>query len=161
LRDQGLILGRFDARITGRDTDPASRYPEFDPSFSAIEGAFSAAMNAYVRGELKFEDDLPYGILNSVSPWPYDSRMGYPSVTREFASEMKENSRLRVLILNGRCDLACPVDSIRYDIDHMRLDPGHRRNITYAEYESGHMMYLNPPDLRKMQKDIERFMQPR
>ena len=27
---------------------------------SAIDGAFAAAMNAYVRGELKFEDDLPY-----------------------------------------------------------------------------------------------------
>ena len=68
LHDRGLILGRFDARITGRDANAASRYPGFDPSLSAIDGAFSAAMNAYVRGELKFEDDLPYGILNSVQP---------------------------------------------------------------------------------------------
>ena len=119
-------------------------------------------MNAYVRGELKFEDDLPYGILNSVGPWPYGQPDGISgSVASEFASEMKENPHLRVLVLNGRCDLACPVDCIRYNIDHLRLDPAHRGNITYAEYESGHMMYLNPPDLRKMQKDIEHFMQPR
>ncbi len=160
LRDEGLILGRFDARITGRDANPASRYPEFDPSLSTIDGAFAAAMNAYVRRELKFYDDLPYGLLTSVHPWKYN-REDNPSVTHEFASAMKETPHLRVLVLNGQCDLACPVDVIRYDIEHVKLDPVHRRNITYVEYESGHMMYLNPPDLRKMQKDIERFLQPR
>ena len=71
---------------------------------------------------------------------------------------MKDNPQLRVLVLNGRCDLACPVDSIRYSIDHLRLDPAYRGRITYAEYEAGHMMYVNPPDLRKMQKDIEQFI---
>jgi carboxypeptidase C (cathepsin A) len=159
LRDEGLVLGRFDARITGRDANAAAPYPEFDPSLSATYAAFSAAMNAYVRGELKFEDDLPYGILNSVSPWPYGRPNAFPSVTREFASEMKENPQLRVLVLAGRCDLACPVDSVRYSIDHLRLDSAHRRNIAYAEYDSGHMMYVNPPDLRKMQKDLEKFLQ--
>ena len=63
LHDQGLILGAYDARITGRDDDPASPYPDFDPSGAATLGPFSAAMNAYVRGELKFEDDMPYEIL--------------------------------------------------------------------------------------------------
>ena len=161
LHDRGLILGRFDARITGRDANAASHYPGFDPSHSTIDGAFSAAMNAYVRGELKFEDDLPYGILNSVSPWSFGPQGAYPSVTHEFAAEMKENPQLRVLVLNGRCDLACPVDSIRYSIDHLRLDPAYRGRITYAEYEAGHMMYVNPPDLRKMQKDIEQFIRAR
>ncbi len=54
LRDKGLILGRYDARITGRDPGAAARYGGFDPSLSLVDGAFSAAMNAYVRGELKF-----------------------------------------------------------------------------------------------------------
>ena len=29
LHDQGLILGAYDARITGRDDDPAAPYPGF------------------------------------------------------------------------------------------------------------------------------------
>jgi carboxypeptidase C (cathepsin A) len=154
LRDQGLIVGRFDGRITGRDGNEPSLYPDFDPSLSAIDGALAAAMNAYVRDELKFANDLPYGILNAL-PWKHDPR---DNVMEEFASEMKENPHLRVLILNGRCDLACPVDCIRCNIDHLDLDPAFRRNITYAEYASGHMMYINPPDLRKMQKDLEQFL---
>ena len=31
LHDEGLILGAYDARITGRDDDPASPDPDFDP----------------------------------------------------------------------------------------------------------------------------------
>ena len=69
----------------------ASRYPEFDPSFSAIDGAFAAAMNAYVRGELKFEDDLPYEILNHAGPWSFGPRNASQEVwRRQFASEMNE-----------------------------------------------------------------------
>jgi len=162
LRGRGLILGRFDARITGRDADAGSRHPEFDPSFSAIDGAFAAAMNAYVRGELKFEDDLPYEILNHAGPWSFGPRNASAgNVAQQFASEMNENPRLRVLVLNGRCDLACPVDCIRYNFDHLLLNPAARGNITYAEYAGGHMMYVNPPDLQQMQKDLEQFIRSR
>jgi carboxypeptidase C (cathepsin A) len=165
LKDQRLILGRYDARITGRDPSASSdySYSGFDPSLSNIDGAFSAAMNAYVRSELKFEDDLPYDILLRAGDrmWSFEPREGFPSVTQEFASEMKESPHLRVLVLSGRCDLACPVDGIRYSIDHLNLDPAYRGHITYAEYESGHMMYTNPPDLRKMQKDLAQFLQAR
>jgi len=40
LRDQGLILGRYDARITGRDASPAEPSPRFDPSYAAAYGPF-------------------------------------------------------------------------------------------------------------------------
>jgi carboxypeptidase C (cathepsin A) len=160
LKDQGLILGRYDARITGRDASPASPYPEFDPSDAAVTGPFSAAMNAYLRGELKFEDDLPYEIMGHVFPWNFDARNSYPSVAGRLASEMNENPYLHVLVLTSLRDLACPIDGIHYSLDHMSLDAAYRTNITYAEFESGHMMYINLPDLRKLQLDLVRFIQP-
>ena len=158
LRDQNLIIGRYDARITGRDADKSSGSPRFDPSYAATYGPFSAAMNAYLREELKFENDLPYEILAGVGPWTYDSRDSYPSSASRLASAMNQNPYLRVLVLVGLRDLACPVDGIRHSIDHLQLAPEFRKNVTYAEYESGHMMYINLPDLRKMQKDIESFV---
>ncbi|HVM47866.1 MAG TPA: hypothetical protein VMU04_07555 [Candidatus Acidoferrum sp.] len=160
LHDEGLIIGRYDARITGRDADPASPYPRFDPSFSATLGPFSAAMNSYVRGELKFEDDLPYEIMAGVSPWNYESRNSYPSVAAQLAGVMRENTYMRVLVLGGLRDLACPIDGIRYSIEHMQLDPAYRANIQYTQYEAGHMMYVNLPDLKKMQQDLDKFIQP-
>ena len=160
LRDQGLIIGRYDARITGRDADKAGNSPRFDPSYAATYGPFSAAMNAYLREELKFEDDLPYEILAGVGPWNFDVRQGYPTVADSLASAMSQNQYLRVLVLGSLRDLACPIDGIRYSINHLQLDASLRKNITYAEYESGHMMYVNLPDLKKLQKDLEHFLTP-
>jgi carboxypeptidase C (cathepsin A) len=162
LRDQGLILGRFDGCATGRDADAGARGPGFDPSFSAVDGAFAAAMNAYARNELKFENDLPYEILNHVGPWSFGARSASPQrVAEQFAEEMNANPGLRVLVLSGRCDLACPVDCIRHNFDHLQLNPAARSNISYSECASGHMMYLSQPDLRQMQKDLQQFISPR
>ena len=160
LRDQGLILGRYDARITGRDADKSSGYPRFDPSYAATLGPFAAGMNSYLREELKFENDLPYEILAGVQPWNFDTRSSYPSMADRLASVMSQNPYLRVLVLGGLRDLACPIDGIRYSMDHLQLDPAYRKNITYAEYEAGHMMYVNLPDLKKLQKDLENFVKP-
>jgi len=159
LRDQGMIIGRYDARITGRDANPASPFPRFDPSYAATYGPFAAAMNSYLREELKFENDLPYEILAGVQPWNFDARSSYPSVADRLATVMSQNPYLHVLVLGGLRDLACPIDGIRYSMDHLQLDPAYRKNITYAEYESGHMMYVNLPDLKKLQKDLENFVQ--
>ena len=159
LRDEGLIIGRYDARITGRDADKGSSVPRFDPSYAVAYGPFSAAMNSYLREELKFQNDLPYEILTGVQPWNYDARSSYPSVADRLASAMSQNPYLRVLVLAGLRDLACPVDGVRYSVDHMQLDPAFRKNISWAEYESGHMMYVNLPDLKKLQSDLTRFLQ--
>jgi len=160
LRDQNQIIGRYDARITGRDADRSSLVPQFDPSYAATLGPFSAAMNSYLREELKFENDLPYEILAGVGPWNYDARSSYPSVANRLSSAMSQNPYLRVLVLGGLRDLACPIDGIRYSIDHLQLDPAYRKNISYAEYESGHMMYVNLPDLKKLQQDLAQFLKP-
>jgi carboxypeptidase C (cathepsin A) len=158
LHDQGLILGAYDARITGRDDDPASQSPDFDPSFAATRGPFAAAINSYIRGELKFEDDLPYEVLAGVQPWNYNARNTYASVGDRLASVMNQNPYMKILVFGGRCDLVCPIDTGHYALDHMALDPAYRTNITYAEFDSGHMMYVNLPDLEKMQATLENFL---
>jgi carboxypeptidase C (cathepsin A) len=158
LHDKGLILGAYDARITGRDDDPASPYPDFDPSYAATYGPFAAAMNAYARQYLKFKDDLPYKIIAGVQPWNYGSHNDYPSVSDKLASVMNQNPYMRVLVLGGLRDLVCPPDTVRYAIDHMQLDPAYRTNITYATFQAGHMMYVNLPDLKKMHAVLEEFL---
>jgi carboxypeptidase C (cathepsin A) len=158
LHDQGLILGAYDARITGRDDDAASPTPDFDPSAAATLGPFSAAMNSYVRGELKFEDDLPYELIAGVQPWNYGVRNSYASSGEKLAATMNQNPYMKILVLGGRCDLVCPIDTVHYALDHMALDAAYRTNVIYAEFDAGHMMYVNLPDLKKMQQDVETFL---
>lgn len=160
LHSEGLILGAYDARLTGRDGDAAAQGPGFDPSSAAVMGPFSAAMNSYLRSELKFEADLPYELIAGVQPWNYGVRNGFANTSERLASVMNQNPYLKVLVMGGRCDLVCPVDALRHSLDHMTLAPELRKNISYAEYDSGHMMYINLPDLKKMQADVGRFLQP-
>jgi len=160
LHEEGLILGAYDARLTGSDGDPSAQGPEFDPSSAAVMGPFASAMNAYVRGELKFEDDLPYEIFAGVQPWNYGAHNNYPNASDRLASVMNQNPYLRILVCGGRCDLVCPLDTIRHSLEHMPLADNYRKNVTFAEFDAGHMMYINQPDLQKLQEDIEKFVRP-
>jgi carboxypeptidase C (cathepsin A) len=157
LADQRLILGRFDGRITGRDGDQGGGNPRFDPSYDAALGPLAAAMNAYVREELKFESDLPYRVLTGVGPWPQDQNR-YSSTARELGEAMSRNHHLRVLVQTGACDLAVPALSLVHSIDHLGIDPDLRKNVTYATYDSGHMMYLRLEDLVKLERDLRTFL---
>jgi len=157
LAEQQLILGRFDGRITGRDGNQAAAVPGFDPSYDAALGPLATAMNAYVREELGFESDLPYRVLTGVSPWPQDQNR-YSNTASQLASAMSRNPHLRVLVQVGLCDLAVPFLSLRHSIDHLDIDPALRANVSYAEYESGHMMYLRLEDLAKLNRDLRAFL---
>jgi len=160
LHEDGLILGAYDARLTGRDGDPASPGADFDPASAAVMGPFSAAMNSYVRSELKFEDDLPYEILAGVQPWNYGVRNNFANASDRLASVMNQNPYLKILVLGGRCDLVCPIDTMRHSVDHMGLAEAYRRNVQFAEFDAGHMMYINLPDLKTMQAEIGKFVRP-
>jgi len=160
LHGEGLILGAYDARLTGRDGDPAAPYPDFDPASAAVMGPFSAAMNSYARSELKFEDDLPYEILVGVQPWNYGARNSYPNASDRLASVMNQEPYLKILVFGGRCDLVCPIDTIKHSLGHMLLAEELRTNISYVQFDAGHMMYINLPDLQKMQQELEKFLQP-
>jgi carboxypeptidase C (cathepsin A) len=160
LHDEGLILGAYDARLTGRDGDPAAPWAGFDPSAAAVMGAFPAAMNSYVRSELKFEDDLPYEIIAGVQPWNYGVRNNFANASDKLASVMNQEPYLKILVLGGRCDLVCPIDTMRHSIEHLPLADAYRKNVQFAEFDAGHMMYINRPDLKKMQAEIENFVRP-
>jgi carboxypeptidase C (cathepsin A) len=160
LHDEGLILGAYDARLTGRDGDPAASGPYFDPSSAAAMGAFAGAMNAYVRSELKFDDDLPYEIFGGVHPWSYTTRDSYPNASGRLASVMNQNPYLKILVCGGRCDLVCPIDTMRHSLEHMPLAEAYRKNVAFAEFDAGHMMYLNQPDLQKLQVEFGKFVRP-
>jgi len=95
-----------------------------------------------------------------VQPWNYGVRNNYANAEDKLASTMNQNPYMRVLVLGGRCDLVCPIDTVHYALDHMPLDTAYRTNITYAEFDAGHMMYINLPDLKKVQKDLESFLKP-
>ena len=172
LRDQRLILGRYDARFEGTDTDAAGENPGYDPSGTGVSPAFVSAFHDYLERELNYtskETYYPHGPnLNQI--WdhthkPPSTGGGFGSapplrdiyVAGDLADAMRKNPNLKVFSVNGLFDLATPFFITEFDLSHMELEPKLRQNIEFAYYPSGHMIYLNVDALKQLKADLAKF----
>lgn len=160
LRDQHRTVGRLDSRYTGIDRDDTAAEVEFDPSYASIQGPYTATLNQYVRGDLKFESDLPYAILSPIyKNWKYeDYQNQYLNVGETLREAISMNNFLKIFIANGYFDLATPFFATEYTFNHLGLDVSLQKNIKMAYYKAGHMMYLHLPSLEKLRKDLVDFI---
>jgi len=157
LRDEGKTIGRLDGRFTRPRLPDASGGFFEDPSYEAIYGPFTAMLNAYVRGELKFESDLPYEILTGrVRPWKFPEGR-FPNVAQSLRNAMVQNPALRVYVAAGYYDFATPFFAAEYTIDHLGLAPELRSNVTIDHFPAGHMMYIHRPSREKLTRDAAEF----
>ncbi len=160
-RDERVTVGRLDSRFTGIDRDAAGSVYEYDPSYTNIQGPYTAVLNDYVRRVLGFESDLPYEILTGkVQPWDYGKKYGnqYVNVAETLRGAMSRNPYLRVLFANGYYDLATPYFATEYTVNHLQLDASLTDNIDLTYYEAGHMMYVHKPSLVQLAEDMREFV---
>lgn len=165
-RSRGLVVGRYDSRYSGPAPDLIAEYAPYDPSFTAVDGAFTAAINSYLRQDLKFNPETTYQVLpGEVSAhwdWKHnasgDSFSGTPSVDQDLVSAFLDNTHLRVQVENGFFDMATPFFATEYTMDHLGLPPDLRSRIDFKYYQSGHMIYLNEKELPRLKGNIAAFI---
>ncbi len=160
LRDRRLVTGRLDSRFTGIDADAAGETQEFDPSNTALKGAYTVLFNDYVRNELKWESGLRYRTSGPVRPWDYGAqyRARYLNLVDSLRSTMARNPFLKVLVANGIYDMATPYAATEWTFDHLGFEPTYRERVRMAYYEAGHMMYIRPSMLQKFKQDVAQFI---
>ena len=160
LRDQKKSVGRFDSRVVGIDSNKASNYPDYDPSYSVVYGPFASGLNYYLREEIGFQSEEVYEILTgAVHPWdykPFTNR--YVNMAERLTGAMTENPHLRVFVAAGYYDLATPPAAIDYSLDHLPIDPSLRANFVFYFYEGGHMYYSNLEALAQFKTHVAEFM---
>jgi carboxypeptidase C (cathepsin A) len=161
LRTRRRTVGRLDSRFIGRDRDAAGERPEHDPSYTAVQGAYTGAFNSYVRQDLNFASDLPYEVLSALyENWDFSKHQNrYVDVTETLRAALTQNPFLRVLVASGYYDLATPYFATRYTINHLGLEPELQDNIRMTYYEAGHMMYVHEPSLAQLRADLAGFVQ--
>ncbi len=165
-RSRGLTVGRYDGRYSGPTYDLLTEYAEFDPSFSGVLGAFTAAFNSYVRSELKFGGEQNYKVLPSEPgenwDWKRQGRQGgfpgAPNVEGDLIHEMIANPQLQVQVENGYFDMATPFFGTEYTMNHLLLPAGVQNRIHLDYYDAGHMMYLHEEDLAKLKRSVGSFI---
>lgn len=160
LRDERRTVGRLDSRYVGIDQDAAGERAEYDPSYAAIYGTYTAMVNDYIRTELDYHNDLlPYEILTGrVQPWNYGTaRNRYADVATTLRAAMTENPDLHLFVAMGDFDLATPFLAAEYVVNHLGLDSTLRAHVVEQHYESGHMVYVRKPVLDRLSADVARF----
>jgi len=154
-RDKRRTVGRLDSRFEGMDADAAGERYEYDASEASYEGAYVAAFQDYVRRELKWDTDMYYTVTARVQPW---DQTGNTAVAEVLRAAMTQESHLKVLVLCGYYDLATPFNGIEHTVNHMGLEPPIRKNINFAYYESGHMVYIDQKADDKLRRDVVGFI---
>lgn len=165
LRDRGLVIGRIDGRYATTDTDRASYLgPAWDPTDSSIDAPYTAAVNQYIRVNLKYNPPIPYrpniyGIIYADNnTWDFSHGGIFPTnVTPDLADAMTQNPSLKIFSANGYYDFATPFFATEYALRHLNVDPKLQANISYGSYETGHMMYFTDSALARYRADLERW----
>ncbi len=164
-RDEGVMVGRLDARYTGIDIDNAGETPEFDPANSYISGPYNAAFHDYLNGTLNYSNDKDYVLsARAGRDWDWKHNNGFNpwwpgslDVAEDLRQAMTHNPHMKVFVANGYYDLATPFFATEYTIEHMGLDPSLQGNVQFGYYDSGHMIYLHVPALKALKADLAKF----
>jgi carboxypeptidase C (cathepsin A) len=162
LIDQKLRVGRLDGRFTGPDPEGLLDTRFYDPTGAATGPPFTSVFNNYVRTELGYKTDMPYYVFArdaGFGKWDWGSGIeGFPDTATALREALVKNPYLKVLVMEGFFDLATPYFAANYTVDHLDIGSKYHQNISFATYESGHMVYLPMEDLKKMRNDVVKFM---
>ncbi|MBV8207307.1 MAG: peptidase S10 [Acidobacteria bacterium] len=168
LADKGLRVGRLDGRYAL--PEPQEFFSPFsfsDPASSETTPPFTMAFNDYVRRELGYKVDMPYyvsGGQSGVFQWGASPRGqnilgdGYQDTAQPLREALVKDPSLKVLVMEGYYDLATPFLAADYTMDHLDLPADYRKNISFTQYESGHMVYLDEKSHDKMKRDFVNFI---
>lgn len=162
LASRGLSCGRLDARYLGPERWATRQAYLRDPSFSAIQGAYTSAINQLLRVELGYKSELPYEVFTRrITRWSADSQEGRFVETGQLLRDaMVHNPALRVHVAAGLYDLATPYASADYSLNHLGAPVELIERISRSRYEAGHMMYVHRPSHRQLREALVPFIQP-
>lgn len=164
LREQGKVLGLYDATITSRDPFPDREGFEWpDPTLAGIERVFTAGINKRLRSEIGVDTEREYHLLSHEvnKAWKVDMErhalMSQIGATDDLRYGMSLNPFMKVFITHGIYDLVTPYFSTDRIRNLMRLDPGAARNLTVRHFGGGHMFYAWEKSRIAFRDEMEAF----
>lgn len=161
LRSEGKTVGRLDSRLEASEGLNGAETPGFDPAMTAIRPPYQSLIVDYLRGDLKYETDLPYYVLGGgIGPWDYGpgGTNRYADTSDALREAFAKNPYMRVLVASGYYDLATPYFATEYTMSHLGIPAKFKSSIEKTYFEAGHMFYIHVPSLKKVSAEVEQFV---
>jgi carboxypeptidase C (cathepsin A) len=168
LKSRGEVIARLDARLSGPVQDPLQKDADYDPLLAHVSPPFVAAFQDYLHHDLNFGAARTYRASNSDAGnhWNWAHRpigsLGEEQTLVnsgvDLAQSMVQDPNLRVLVLQGYFDLGSPFATTEYMMSHLQIPQDVASRIQMKYYESGHMIYIHLPSLRRLHQDLEQFL---
>ena len=168
LRDDGRIVGRLDARVTGPMAARRTREWEFDPGMEALVPPYTMAAQAYL-GELGLPPSRRYEVfsmeVNKKWDWNRFEGSGEPGRGNHFATTstdlgraLRRNPHLRVFVASGHYDLGTPYSATDWSLAQLDVPATVLARVEHRYYDGGHMMYTREADMKRLQEDIAAWL---
>jgi carboxypeptidase C (cathepsin A) len=81
-----------------------------------------------------------------------------PNVLPDLAAAMKANPDMKVMVNGGYFDVSTPYFEGVMELRHLPIPGSLRPNIEYHYYQSGHMVYVRPENLRELHDNVAGFI---
>jgi len=158
LRNQARMVGRLDTRFVCPVLARCESDINADPSYAAINGAFTQALHTHLLGTLNYTSEAKYEILYlGLEHWNFNASNKYVTTSPDLHKAMVDNPRLRVLICCGYFDAATPHFAAEFSAAHIGLDSEIHSRIKTKHFGAGHMMYIRHADLVQLKNDAAAF----
>jgi carboxypeptidase C (cathepsin A) len=84
---------------------------------------------------------------------------GATNVLPDLAIAMGQNPTMKVMLNGGYYDLATAFYAAQFQMQHLPMDDSLQKNITYAWYPSGHMVYANEASAKALHDNVAKFIE--
>jgi len=161
LAQENRRIGKLDARISAPKSPENKPYSaRDDPSLVVNTVMRGDAAGKYFRGRLKFPDTSLYkGVDFTVNgKWKWtsmDAYLGYYSVLPGLEQAMKADPQLRLLVAGGIYDLATPLYTGKFLLEHSSI-PADR--TTFLAFPTGHSIFQDENELAKFSVNVKNFI---
>ncbi|KAA0216310.1 MAG: peptidase S10 [Leptolyngbya sp. PLA3] len=165
LRDEGLVCGLYDAAVTGPNVFPAREgMPNPDPTLAGIVSAFTAGINAWLRGGLGLSTDREYKLLGMDvnEMWADDVMKGIWPRALDTGDDIRyglaANPAVQLFVCHGWYDMVTPFASSERSVALLHLPESLRKQVTLKHYDGGHMFYTWDKSRKALAKDVAKVV---
>ena len=159
-RKNGKVTGRYDASVTGFDSNPDSSFYHFgDPSAEPLFAPLTSAAVDLTTRKLNWRPDGSYTLMSAAADkgWDWGRGLNPPESASQLRQILARDPKLKLLVVHGLFDLATPYFGSKILLDQLPAYATPDR-VKLVVYPGGHMFYTRDASRKAFRDEVEKTM---